>query len=39
MRKYTTTTGKVGIPLSEEEKTNLIAFMKTLSDTKFTLRE
>ena len=39
MRKYTATTGKVGIPLSEEEKTNLIAFMKTLSDTKFTLRE
>ena len=39
MRKYTATTGKVGIPLSEEEKTNLIAFLKTLSDTKFTLRE
>ena len=39
MRKYFPKTGKLGIPLTEEEKNALIAFMKTLSDKEFTGRK
>lgn len=39
MRKYFSQTGKLGIPLTEEEKNALIAFMKTLSDKEFTGRK
>ncbi|MDO4880144.1 MAG: cytochrome c peroxidase [Capnocytophaga sp.] len=39
MRKYFAQTGKLGIPLTEDEKNALIAFMKTLSDEEFTGRK